>query len=97
MCHWRFWSEDAQTLKLRFHQSDRILGKVTFGQNRNAPHTLYYKYKPNYLPILHVLPAWLDSPLRLRLVMPLHIHNAAATEAAPSVDVFKRSTTRRDS
>jgi hypothetical protein len=41
-------------------QRDRILGKVTFGQNRSAPHTLYYKYKLNYSPILHVLPAWLD-------------------------------------
>lgn len=44
-----------------YYQRDHILGKVTFGQNHSAPYTLYYKYKPNYSPILHVLPAWLDS------------------------------------
>src|SRR5579859_5338028 len=76
------------------YQRDRILGKVTFGQNRSAPHTLYYKYKPKLFtsPARSTLLARL--PLHLCLVMPLHIHNAATIEAAPSVDVFKRSATR---
>jgi|HubBroStandDraft_6_1064221.scaffolds.fasta_scaffold1817581_1 hypothetical protein len=44
-----------------YYQRDRILNKVTFGQNRSALHTLYYKYKANYSTILRVLQAWLDS------------------------------------
>jgi len=78
------------------YQRDRILGKVAFRQNHSASHNSLLQLQTQLVTNPARSTRLVQLPLRLCLVMPLHIHNATATEAAPSVDVFKRSATRRD-
>jgi hypothetical protein len=78
------------------YQRNGILSKVTVGQIAALSILSTTYTKPNYSTILYVLPHPAEPPLRLSLLMSLHIYNAAATEATPSIDVFQRSATRRD-
>jgi hypothetical protein len=80
----------------RSYQRNGILSKITVGQIAALGILSTTYTKPNYSTILYVLPRPTEPPLHRSLLMSLHIYNAAATEATSSVDVFQRSTTRRD-